>query len=166
MNCAGCSSGGRSPRRSVVFGNTTPYSTFSAGQLRRRRPQPVPQRVGVLAGLDMRLDGEMTAVRHELPVAQLDPVALHLDHRDALARVGEHDVDLVITPIRRQRHIGEHQPVVAQVVTQRLDDRPFLVVGERPQREVVRHEESQRPSLAGGSGRETLCLADVTAKSG
>ena len=39
----------------------------------------------------------MAAVGHELPVAQLDPMPLHLDHRDALAGMGEHDVDLVIT---------------------------------------------------------------------
>ena len=150
MNCAGFTSGGRSPRRSVVLGNTIPYSTFSSASSGTAARNQVAQRVGVLPGLNVRLRRQVTAVGHELPVAQLHPVALDLDDGDAFAGVSEHDVDLVVTPIGHQPDVGEHQPVVAEVIAQRLDDRSLLVVRQRPQREVVGHEESHGVSLLVG----------------
>jgi hypothetical protein len=88
------------------------------------------------------LDRQVAAVRDELPVAQLDPMTLDLDDGDAFSRVGEDDVDLVVPPIRRQGDVGEHQPVVAETVAQRLDHRPLFVVRQTSKREVLGDDET------------------------
>ena len=107
------------------------YSTRSSLERRHRLAQQVTQGVRVGARLDVRLHREVAAVGHELAVAQLHPVALHLDHRDALAGMGEHDVELVVAGVADQPDVGHDDPVVAQAVPQRLDDLALLVVGQR-----------------------------------
>ena len=70
----------------------------------------------------MRLRREVTAVGYELAVAQLNAVPLDLDDRDAFSRVSQDHVDLMVTAIGDQPDVGEHQPIVTEVIAQRLDD--------------------------------------------
>jgi hypothetical protein len=95
-----------------------------------------------VAGLDVWLDRQLAAIRDELLMADLHPMALHLDDGDAFPRVGEHDVDLVVPPIRRQGDVGEHQPVVTETIAERLDHRPLFVVGQTSKREVFGYDET------------------------
>ena len=136
------------------------YSTRSSGERRHRLAQQVAEGVRVGTRLDVRLHREVAAVGHELTVAQLHPVALHLDHRDALAGMGEHDVELVVAVIAHQPDVGHHDPVVAQAVPQRLDDLALLVVGQRAQREVIGYEQPHVASLHQRSSASTPCRSD------
>lgn len=112
---------------------------------RERRVEPTDppaQLVGVVLCLRERLRLHRRRTREPQAVTDARPVALHLDHGDAVALVRHHDVDLPVAVVARQPHRRDHQPRVGEAIAQPLDDHPLGVVLQRTHRELGRH---QRP---------------------
>ena len=79
--------------------------------------------------------------------ADLDSVALDLDHRDALPLVGDDDVHLAVA-LARDSDVGQHEPPVAQPVDERLHHGALLFIGERRHRQVLGDQDPHRVNCA------------------
>ena len=86
--------------------------------------------------------------------ADADAMTLHLDHRDALALVGDDDVHLPIA-LPGETDVRDHQPAVGQAIAECPNDDALLVVGEQRQREVLWDEQTHGTSLPRLQARST-----------
>ena len=91
--------------------------------------------VGVVLGLCQGLWVHWHTVAAPHTTAHLGPMTFHLDHRDALALVSDHNVGVAIT-CACHAHIWGYQPPIGETIPMRLHDEAFFLVAEHRHLEV------------------------------
>ena len=110
------------------------------------RAEPGTQLVRVVLRLRERLRAERHPTRAPHALFELRPMALHLEHRDAIAFVGDDDVHLPVLTTE-DPDIGQHEPTVRQSFDERRHHETFRVVDQRLHRKVVGYEQAHPHSI-------------------